>query len=33
MNYLTLTDLINILMLLLAFGTFILAFFNNDRKR
>ncbi len=32
-NYLTLTDFINMLMLLLAFGTFILAFFNNDRKR
>ncbi len=33
MNYMTLTDVIGILMLLLAFGTFILSFFNNDKKR
>ncbi len=33
MNFITLTELLQILMLLLAFATFILSFFHNNRKR
>ncbi len=33
MNYLTLSELIQIMMLLLALATFIVSFYHNDKKR
>ncbi len=33
MNYLTLSELMQIMMLLLALATFIVSFFHNDKKR
>ncbi len=33
MNYITMTELFEILTFLIVFATFILSFYNNNRKR